>query len=143
MKKLLLLLACFVSLQLTACADRPITFEQLPAKSQEIIKQHFAGFEISFAKKDNDGLEVDYEVIFVNGDKIEFNRNGDWKNIECRFSQVPEALIPVQILEYVKSKYPNNKILKIELDHFNTEIELDNRLEYTFNRNYQLIEVDN
>ena len=40
--------------------------------SQEFIKTHFAGVEVSFSKVDEELFDKDYKVVFVNGAKVEF-----------------------------------------------------------------------
>lgn len=49
--------------------DRPIAVGELPAVSQEFIKTHFAGVEVSFSKVDEELFDKDYKVVFVNGAK--------------------------------------------------------------------------
>ena len=83
-----------------------------------------------------------YDVIFTNGEKIEFDSKGQWRDIECRQSRVPAALIPAAIANFVKKNYPQTTILKIERDRRTYEIELSNRLELKFNNSFQLIDID-
>ena len=56
--------------------DKPIQVNELPKKAQEFIQKHFAKHNVSYAKVENDFWDKSYDVIFVNGDKIEFNKNG-------------------------------------------------------------------
>ena len=61
--------------------DRPITFNDLPQKAQQLINDNFKGDRVSYAKKERDLLDVSYEVVLVSGIKIEFIRNGEWREI--------------------------------------------------------------
>lgn len=146
MKKILFVLAAIFSLSvLTARADndRIISKEMLPAESQSFINTHFAGLKISYAKEERDLLERSYEVVFADGSKLEFTRKGDWKDVDCRYNEVPAAIVPVVISNYVKSNYPDAKILKIERDSNDYEVKLSNRFELTFDKKFNIIDIDN
>ena len=66
--------------------DRAVTTEQMPRQAQEFIARYFPGEKIAYAKKESDFFEVIYEVMFTNGSKVEFRRNGAWKEVDCRYS---------------------------------------------------------
>ena len=87
-------------------------------------------------------FEKPYGVVFNNGEKVEFDRRGNWTEINCKMSSVPAALVPAKITQYVKSTYPGTKILEIEKDDNQYEVKLSNRLEVTFNRNFQVVDID-
>lgn len=144
MKKLLILFVAIFALQTTVRADddRPITVTQLPAKAQQLIKQYFANEKIALTKEDKDFFSTSYEVLFTNGNKLEFNGSGEWSELDCKRTQVPAALIPQQIATYVKQNYPKATILKIERGSSDYDVKLDNRLELTFNKQFQLIDID-
>lgn len=144
MKKLLLTLACVFAVTLTASADKdkPITESQLPAAARQFIKTHFPKNKIAMAKLESDLLSKEYDVIFTNGDKLEFNSKGNWTEVNCKNSAVPDAIVPTQIKTYVKTNYPEQTIKVIEKKGSNTEIELSNKWEITFNSKYQVIDID-
>lgn len=70
--------------------DRAVTTEQMPRQAQEFIARYFPGEKIAYAKKESDFFEVIYEVMFTNGSKVEFRRNGAWKEVDCRYSSYPQ-----------------------------------------------------
>ncbi|MDD4847866.1 MAG: PepSY-like domain-containing protein [Bacteroidales bacterium] len=144
MKKLLMMMACLFALNAAIYAgdDKPIQVNQLPGNSQQFIQKHFNGIEISYAKVDNDLLDKSYEVIFVNGNKVEFSKNGEWKDVSCKFSQVPNAIVPQQILNFVTKNHQNQKIVKIDRDTRDYEVELNNGLEIKFDLKYNVIGYD-
>lgn len=123
MKKLMMILAGAALLATSAPAfagnDRPIAVGELPAVSQEFIKTHFAGVEVEFAK------------------------NGEWKDVECKYGEVPAAIVPQQIRDYVTKNYPKNKIVAIDRDRRDYEVELDNGLDLKFDLKFRLIDIDN
>lgn len=122
--------------------DVPISTQQLPAVSQKIIKAHFSKWKVAMAKMDDGWFDKDYDVVFTNGAKIEFDKNGNWKEIDCKYSAVPNGIIPVKIRKYVKSHYPHSKILKIERDRKGYEIEITGDVDIKFNNNFEVTDID-
>ena len=116
MKKILALLVCLLTISTGVCADddRPVRFDQLPAKAQAYVKKYFPQEKVALAKMEKDFFDKKYEVIFANSSKVEFFKDGTWKEVDCKYSTVPEAVIPEAILRYVKATYPNHKVVKIE-----------------------------
>lgn len=146
MKKMVLsavfLFAAFTSVMAFTGDDRPVTFEQLPEKAQQFIKQHFGDRKISYAKQDTDWFDGDYEVRFVDGDKVAFRRNGDWEEVECKGTQVPAAIVPQAISGYVAKQHPDERIIEIERDARGYEIKLSNRIEIKFDKKGNLFRYD-
>ena len=84
MKKIIFAaLALFTIGIATASADknRIIAKENLPQKSQQFITTHFGDMKISYVKEERDFLEKSFEVVFADGTKVEFARNGEWKDV--------------------------------------------------------------
>lgn len=127
----------------TAGADdgKPVTFQQLPANSQEFINKHFAADDISYATMDNYLFGREYDVFFVDGTKVEFDKKGEWDNVESR-SALPAGIIPAQIEEYVRKNHSGQSITKIDRDKKGYEIELGNGIEIKFNKNFMVIGYD-
>lgn len=143
MKKVILFIASvFAFASIASADDKPITFEQLPAKAQQFIKTEFPGEKIALTTKDRDIFGDSYDVLFVSGTKLEFTEKGEWKEIECKYSTVDEKFIPEKIRAYVHSTYEGAKFVKIQKGRNGYEVELTNGLELTFDRNFVLIEID-
>ena len=106
-----------------------------------IIKKYFGDRKVAFAKEESD-FRKSYEIAFKNGDKIEFDRKGEWTDIDCKYSAVPTGIIPAPIAKYVADNYPDNKIVQIERDTRSTEVKLDNRMEIKFDKQHRVIEMD-
>ena len=143
-KKTLMALVCLVTFQQAAMADndKPINVNQLPATAQQVIKSNFAGKKVALAKVESGLIDKSYDVIFTTGEKIEFDRDGNWTEIECKRTAVPAKLIPAQIANYVNTNYPGNSILKIEKDRTEYEINLSNGVEIKFNKEFMVIDID-
>jgi hypothetical protein len=122
--------------------DRPVEFNELPAKAKSFIQENFANEEVSHIILDKDIVCSDYTVLFLSGTKLEFDGSGDWTEIDCGRASVPEALVAQQIAEYVKAKHPNNTITELKREHGNTEVKLNGGLELTFNSRYRIVDVD-
>lgn len=145
MNKLLILLASFLILgtSVKADEDRPIQPEQLPAKAQTFIKTYFPKADISIAKEESGMFDKSYDVIFSNGDKIEFDKQGAWKEVQCKFSgKVPAGIVPEQIQQHVSQKYPNVSIINIEKKKNEYEIKLANGWELSFDKKFNLIDME-
>lgn len=128
-----------------ASDDTPISVEQLPESAQKFIKAHFADEKIAVAKKDNDIYKVEYKVVFINGNKIEFDKNGEWKEVDCENSIVPASIIPAQIKSYLNENFPDRKVTQIEKKSKRNkgyEVELDNSMEIEFNKDFVVVDID-
>lgn len=142
-KFLLIFVFAFVCLPMShAGHDKPVTFSQLPTLTQQFIKKNFPHHKIALAKKESELMHHSYDVIFTNGDEMEFRQNGEWKKIKCRSSAVPAAIIPVQIMSYVRSNYPHVKIMEIDKKSTYYEIGLSNKVEIKFNKQFHVIDID-
>ena len=109
---------------------------------QQFVKTYFPETTILFTQRD----EGEYEVRLSDGTEIEFTRKGEWKHIDCKhsnvYTSVPNALIPVEIANYVKASFPDEDIVKIDKDRRDWEIELSNRLEIKFDKKFRVLEFD-
>lgn len=122
--------------------DRPIAVDQLPQKAQQFIKQHFPKSKVALAKEEREFLDLRYEVVFANSVKIEFLKDGEWKEVDCKYSAVPAAIVPVKIAEYVAKNYEDVQIVKIDRSKREYEVDLSNGLELTFDTKFNLIDID-
>lgn len=144
MKKTMFILACALALAIGVKADdyRPITREQLPEKAQAFLATYFPNSKTSLIRKDIEITELSYDLIFVDGCKVEFDRKGNWTEVDCITHPVPAGIVPEAISKTIKAQYPEATITKIEREHRHYEVKLSNRVELTFNKNMQLIDID-
>ncbi len=150
MKKTLLLLVCVFSLFVFALSmkadnERVITVNQLPAAAQTFLKKNFADVKIAIVMVETDFLEKVYDVTFANGHSVEFDRKGEWKEVNCKYGEVPAQIIPDPIRKYVTENYPDAKIWEIELDKSDKryELRLSNHWELKFNLAGVLVHLEN
>ena len=145
MKNLAFLFVGLFVMTLTAWAgnDKPIQVSELPQKAQQFIKKHFADQSVAMAKMETEFMDKSYDVIFTNGDKVEFDKKGKWTSVDCKHTQVPAEVIPVDVQKYVTRNYPDAKIQKIEVtDRKGYEIDLSNGFDIEFDKKMNVIDID-
>lgn len=143
MKKMsVLFLVLSVSLTAFAGNDKPISEDKLPAAAREFIAKHFQGSEISLATVDRELRDTTYEVFFTNGNKVEFDRKGQWKDIDCKYSRVPESAVPQEINSHISTSHQGLYVKEIDRDKRDYEVKLSNGLELKFDLSFRLIGYD-
>ena len=143
MKKLVMILMsvfCFQSVTF-ADNDRLIQFAQLPAEAQQIVNTHFNNKKVAYIMLDP-GYLKSYEVVFDDATKVEFNKNGQWKEVDMNTQAVPSEFIPEAIQAYVNTAFPDAFICHIDVEKGKKEVKLSNGLELKFNKCNLLMEVD-
>jgi hypothetical protein len=136
MKKLFIILVAILTSAVMAFGassdDKPIAYEQLPAAAKTFIKTHFPEAKIALTTVERELLSPNYEVIFTDGTQIEFLASGEWKNVDCKYTRVPKAIIPATILAFIKQNHPDNFVTEIDKERRGYEINLDNHLDLYF-----------
>ena len=84
----------------------------------------------------------DYTIHYQSGEKVEFNKQGEWKEVNCRVSAVPTGLIPEQIKTHIKNTFPGTTIINIDRGRRGYEVKLNNGLEIEYNSAFQVIDID-
>ncbi len=145
MKKILLTLIAIFSVGIFAASadnDKIINKSQLPAQAQQFIEAHFAGVNLTYAKEERNLFFNSYEVKLANGAKIEFSSKGNWEEVDCRFGEVPAAIIPQAIKDYIDQNFKGEKVLVIEKDRNDYDVKLSNRLELKFDKDFNIYDID-
>jgi hypothetical protein len=143
MKRMMFLICMFLMMGTTySMADNGyvVGIQQLPATAQEVITKCFADKKVMTILKERG----EYEVIFNNGEKIEFNNKGEWTEVSCPITQVPDILVPDPIKMRIKTDFANSKIVKIDRTRNGKkyEIKLNNGLEVEFDKKFNVKKVD-
>ena len=128
----------------SACAgnDRPAQLTDLPNAAQAFVKKHFTAEKPVLVTVDKEVTGNTYEVNFSSGNSVDFDRRGELPEVECR-PEVPAAIVPAQIIKLVQNNYPEAKIVKIDRDRRGYEVELSTRLELKFDKDFNLVDIDN
>ena len=69
-------------------------------------------------------------------------QKGNLTEIDCKQATVPDQLIPQAIKNYLMANYAGQSVKKIEMNKNEYEVELANGLDLTFNKHFQLIDLD-
>ena len=145
MKKIFILLALvfpFGASVASAANDKIVNKSDLPVQAQNFIDEHFGDAKLSYVKLETDFLVRSYEVALASGIKVEFSSKGEWEEVDCRNAEVPSAIVPVALAEYVKSNFEGEKVNRIERDNRGYELELSNGLELKFNKDFVIVDID-
>lgn len=117
--------------------------KRLPEQARSFIKQYFASSYITSIKIESDQWQQKkYEVKFTDGVEIEFDNNGEWKEIDMRSRAVPSGIVPSYVSNYVTSNYNNQYVIQLEKDSRGIEVKLNNGLELKFDNRGNLREID-
>lgn len=135
---LILMVAIAIVSSSTINAGTPINQSELPKACLTFITKHFPNEQIRKVEKDNGRRGLEYEVDFVSGAEIEFNSNGDWKDIKAaRGNSIPAAIIPSAISKYVATNFNGQSIVEISRKRGGYEVELSNGSELKLTENAQ------
>ena len=147
MKRTGIILIGFALMANMACADNDkVTnnINELPQVSRTFLSNYFNGNKVSHIKIDKDLFLIDsYDVILTDGTSVEFNRDGEWKEVKSFQQNIPDTLIPAEIKQYVNQNYPSQKIMTVERGKRKVSVDLANGLELEFDLNGNLIDIDN
>ena len=143
MKRMMFLICMFLMMGTTysmAGDGYVVGVQQLPAPAQEVMTKCFADKTLLTILKERN----EYEVIFNTGEKIEFNKKGEWTEISCHTTQVPDILIPNPIRLRIMADFTNATIVKIDRQRNGKkyEVKLNNGLEVEFDKKFNVIKVD-
>ena len=144
MRIVMIAIFCMMSFNIVANAgnDKPINVNELPAKAQTLLSKHFKGQKVMLATIESGVVSRSYDVVLRNGTKLEFDKKGNLTEIDCKQGIVPSQLIPQPIKNYLKVNYRGETVRKIELNKKEYEVELTNGIDLTFNKHFQLIDID-
>lgn len=144
MRILMIAICCMMSFNIVANAgnDKPINVNELPATAQTLLSKHFKGQKVMLATIESGVVNRSYDVVLRNGTKLEFDKKGNLTEIDCKQGIVPSQLIPQPIKNYLKENYKGETVRKIEWNKKEYEVELTNGIDLTFNKHFQLIDID-
>ena len=128
-----------------SCSSEDKEFDNvaLPIPAQLFVKQYFADATYSRVEKEKDNGSWEYEVLLSDGSQVEFDEKGEWKSVECKYSEMPVGIIPTVIAEDIAKRYPDLKPYKIEKEVGGYEIDIPGYdLYYSYNGMFIRVEID-
>jgi len=129
----------------SACAGDVITHDtkKLPAAARTFISTYFTKAQVSHIKIESELFQTKkYEVLLTDRTEIDFDRDGEWLEVDCDEAPVPLGVIPSYVSEYLKAHYPDAYVTKIERKRREVEVDLSNDWSLTFNTKGELIGID-
>ena len=139
------LIFALLALLFVQCDHKDIVTQdknRLPQQAQDFIATYFPTEEVSYITIDKEMVNTTYEVKFVGGTELSFDKNGEWSEVDCQRAAVPEGIIPTVIANYVRQNFSNEIITQIEKDKRQYEVHLSNGLELYFNRQGEYVGAD-
>lgn len=137
-----LLLSVLLVFSITSCVDdKIIPATDLPQEISTYLESHFPENTVVQATVDNELFSKSYEVILKDNTTLKFNSKNKITDIEAT-SKLPNSVIPIQILDYVKTNYPNEVITDWELEDKNQQVELDNGITLEFTMEGEFLRID-
>lgn len=122
--------------------DRVIAYEKLPAEARQMIEQYFAEDRVLLVCEEKEWFGASYEVKLASGCEVKFDSDGLWSEVDCSPQAVPTALIPAVILQKVERDFAGRKVIKIDRDRRDYEVELEGGAELKFDLKGNLIGLD-
>lgn len=144
MRIMMIAIYCILSCNILASAgnDKPISVTTLPIKAQNLLTNYFGNQKVALATIESGVVNRSYDVVLQNGTKLEFNKKGELTEIDSKQGVVPVKLIPLSIKNYLQNNYPRQSVKKLEIKKNEYEVELSNGMDLTFNKHFQLIDID-
>lgn len=130
----------FSMLCITSC-EKVIPTKDIPAEIKSYTSTHFSDCSIDRAVKEKGENNEMYEISLSCGCKLEFDKNKNILDIDCP-TELPESVIPSNILAYVNSNYSTNHIIGWEIQNSNQNVELDNNITLVFNMQGEFLHKD-
>lgn len=111
--RLYLYLIVIVFFALNACREeKNVKYSALPERAQTFLNSYFQNEQVAIIKRENRKNYI-YDVILHNGTEIDFDKVGNWTNIDCKFSKLPHGIAPESIIVDLESRHPDSNIVKI------------------------------
>lgn len=138
MKKFGLILVSLLLSTMAIFADNEkITRDKsvLPPVCRDFLSSNFSQTDISHIKIESNLLGTKgYDVILTNGVNVEFDKSGEWKEIDARHTFIPLEILPDKIATYIRTHFADNTVVSIDKDSRGYEVKLNNDLELIFDR---------
>lgn len=124
-------------------ADGKLSQKPLPGVVSTFLATHFSDVKVAFHKEKNLFSNERYDVHLMNGVDVEFDKDGNWLEIEGKKTPLPISVLPVEIQKFIGEKYPDQSIFGIDKkERGRIEVKLSNGWELIFDKNFQLINID-
>lgn len=97
-----------------AAEPKPLTFNDLPRKSQAFVHDYFASLDVSSVEQIHSKSGDGYLVSFSDGSTLGFDAHtGDCYAMDLKTGSVPSSFIPQSVRDYLASHYAGSRIVSI------------------------------
>lgn len=129
---------------MTSCEKESLIEQSdVPQEIKNYVTTHFPQNNILQTLKDNDGLNLTYDLLLDSSISLEFNRAKEIISIDGN-SKLPDSVIPAKIREYVNTNFPAYFITDWEKESRKVQqIELSNGLDLEFDNDGKYLRIDN
>src|SRR5690606_16969400 len=106
------------------------------------VKQHFPNASITGIIKEQENKKDRFEVVLSDRTKLEFNEVKQVIAIDGGNNRLPDSVIPVKILVYVATNYPNQFITEWELEKDRQQVEITDGTDLEFDMEGNFLRID-
>ncbi len=141
MKRKLLTMVIFLALGFVSQArDIKVTINDLPAKAREFISTYFANRNVVSVMKDLDDNE--FTVRLDDNTKIDFDRKGEWLDLDNKVNCLTTAFLAPQITNYLETSHAGFCVSDIDKERSRVKVELNNNVELVFRLTGEFMHYD-
>ncbi|MHC5354988.1 PepSY-like domain-containing protein [Myroides sp. LJL115] len=106
--------------------EQLVDFNEFPDPAKQFIAKEFPDSKIVLAKAEKDGKKTTLKAYLSQGFKVQFNKDGQWKEISGSFaSPIPSSILLQNIQTYLTTNYKDYVITGIELDQKDKEYQVE------------------
>lgn len=135
MKKTLTIIALLFVGMTTYAQKTNISYESLPNDAKDFININFPSVTPAVVLKDTETFDVEYEVRFNDGMKIEFSEDGEWKEVKNDINCLTFGFLPENIGKYLENNHYGLCVKEIKREFKGFKVELANDVEVIFDKN--------
>ena len=124
-----------------ACGDddKVISETELPASARTFVSTYFAPAKVATVYKDRS----EYEVILSDGVKIDFNKSGEWTDVDAPLNkELPTGFYPETIDTYLLANMDGAGINEISKERYGYDVELVNGIDLRFDSEGKFLRYD-
>lgn len=97
-----------------AAESKPMTFNDLPRKSQTFVHDHFANLDVRSVEPIHSKSGDGYLVSFSDGSTLGFDaHSGDCYAMDLKTGSVPSTFIPQNVQDYIAEHYAGSRVVSI------------------------------
>lgn len=119
--------------------DKVVGENELPASAKTFVSTYFASAKVATAYKDGN----EYEVMLSNGVRIDFNRSGEWKDVDAPLNEaLPTGFYPKAIDAYLLANMNGAGINEISKERYGYDVELVTGIDLRFDSEGRFLRYD-